>query len=366
MKKCPECGSGEIAPILYGKPLMNDEMQRKIDGKKVFLGGCAVSENAPRFHCFGCGKNFGAAPDFADADFTVYRDEHYALGRRDGLPFVIANGKRFSLSCHPFDPCLYIEDESGLKASVRSAFDPSDALKLFANGKTVTSITGFRYDARDFCRMIEYAAQNGCVDIDGAERVFGDRKEKKTPPSENGKNESGEYGPAEFLPDAGEVISGDPFFEVIEDYPDAAVEYRLVKTARASEGIEAHRGALAIACRDLFYNGEGEVRRCDCRAAKGTLIGSDALFAVPGDNRCVNYRGAFKYPPHGIALCDEDFDRVNAALFPNGTDGLEVCEWTTDWSDYFDDGREWWGALCLTVYDRSLDRFAVIAASATD
>ena len=61
-----------------------------------------------------------------------------------------------------------------------------------------------------------------------------------------------------------------------------------------------------------------------------------------------------------------DFDRVNAALFPNGTNELEVYEWTTDWSDYFDEGHEWWGALCFTVYDKTLDRFAVIMASATD
>lgn len=57
---------------------------------------------------------------------------------------------------------------------------------------------------------------------------------------------------------------------------------------------------------------------------------------------------------------------MNAALFPNGTDQLEVYEWTTDWSDYFDEGHEWWGTLCLTVYDKSLDRFVVIMASATD
>ena len=63
---------------------------------------------------------------------------------------------------------------------------------------------------------------------------------------------------------------------------------------------------------------------------------------------------------------DSDFDRVNAALFPNGTDGLEIYEWTTDWSEFFDDGHEWWGALCFTVYDKTLDRFAVIMASATD
>ena len=60
------------------------------------------------------------------------------------------------------------------------------------------------------------------------------------------------------------------------------------------------------------------------------------------------------------------YEANDVAFFPNGTGDLEVYEWTTDWSDCFDEGHEWWGALCLTVYDKTLDRFAVIMASATD
>jgi len=56
----------------------------------------------------------------------------------------------------------------------------------------------------------------------------------------------------------------------------------------------------------------------------------------------------------------------NEALFPKGKEGLEVYEWTTDWTEYFDEGHEWWGTLCLTVYDKLLDRMVVIMASATD
>ncbi len=80
----------------------------------------------------------------------------------------------------------------------------------------------------------------------------------------------------------------------------------------------------------------------------------------------LNYRRAFLCPPQESRYTGKDFARVNAALFPQGTDGLEVYVWTTDWSDYFDEGHEWWGALCLTVYDSSMGRFAVIMASATD
>ena len=71
-------------------------------------------------------------------------------------------------------------------------------------------------------------------------------------------------------------------------------------------------------------------------------------------------------PPQGFDATPEDFERVNAALFPKGRARLEVFEWSTDWSDWFDDGHEWWGAMCCTVYDRSMDRYAVLLASATD
>jgi hypothetical protein len=62
----------------------------------------------------------------------------------------------------------------------------------------------------------------------------------------------------------------------------------------------------------------------------------------------------------------EDFQGVNQILFPNGTKDLTVLEWNTDWSDYFNEGHEWWGAACWSVYDHSLERFVIIMASATD
>ena len=80
----------------------------------------------------------------------------------------------------------------------------------------------------------------------------------------------------------------------------------------------------------------------------------------------LTYHKAFLRPPYECEYTERDFEEVNAALFPCGTEHLEIFEWSTDWSDYFDDGHEWWGTLCLTIYDRALDRFVVILASSTD
>ena len=80
----------------------------------------------------------------------------------------------------------------------------------------------------------------------------------------------------------------------------------------------------------------------------------------------IPYWYAFLEPPQWFGCAPDDFRRVNNALFPEGAGELEVFEWTTDWSNYFDAGREWWGTACWSVYDRRLDRFAVLFASATD
>ncbi|MBE7003945.1 MAG: hypothetical protein E7425_06630 [Ruminococcaceae bacterium] len=166
-------------------------------------------------------------------------------------------------------------------------------------------------------------------------------------------------------PKMAEVPADDPFSAILAEYPRCVIEYGVVPGNHSScRGCEAHRLALKQAFRKLSADG-GEWSY-DVVQARGKQINAGELFAPAREAEALNYRGAFLHPPHGCRYTDADFDRVNAALFPNGTDGFEVYRWTTDWSEYFDDGHEWWGALCLTVYDKSLDRFVVILASATD
>lgn len=152
----------------------------------------------------------------------------------------------------------------------------------------------------------------------------------------------------------------DRFFSMIAGHPELAVDYRIVKGIDYG-GYESHRRALKTAFGSLDEEWSG-----DPGLATGTKIDASELFSSEDQHGKLSYRKAFLYPPHGTGCTGRDFDRVNEALFPNGTDRLEVYEWSTDWSDYFDDGHEWWGTICLTVYDRTLDRFVVIMASATD
>lgn len=297
-------------------------------------------------------------------NLAIYSDDHYTLGKEDGIPYIIIDGRRFKLTCHPYEPCLYITDENGLLTAVHNSFDPSSVLAAFASGKIVTSITGREYDAPDFCRMVEYAAGMVDIQIDYAEKVFGARPKKKKPlPEKKGKQS---YDTKADRPGTDNIIEKDPAYDVIAEYPDSVVDYCLVNAAPGCRSRNEHWMALVWASVKLFLEDDGEVIwHYDAAKAEARRISPEELFAPVTEDK-MNYRKAFLRPPFPNGYTDADFDRVNAALFPNGTDSLEIFEWTTGWSEYFDEGHEWWGTLCLTVLDRTLDRIVVILASATD
>lgn len=304
---------------------------------------------------------------------TVYRDGRYVLGQKDGRVYLIVDGKKLLLSCHPYEPCLYITDENGEMTAVHNAFDPFCVLEAFHGGTTVTSITGREYDAKDFCEMTSFAAGMGNISISCAEKVFGDGPKEKLP--EKGKPSAAEEPPAEKeAPAVGagreapeDKFPEDPFYGILAAYPDCEVDYCIVKDVLPYSGFESHKRALGSAVRKLFAS-DGDLQDCryDLSRATGEKIETDEFFSQEEWEGERSYRSAFLDPPCGNGYTEADFEKINAALFPNGTGDTEIFKWSTDWSDYFDDGHEWWGALCVTVYDKSLDRFAVILASATD
>ena len=295
-------------------------------------------------------------------NIVIYTGGPYVFYIKNGLPYLTFNGKTFALTCHPYEPCLYINGPEGERAAVHNSFDPLAAAEVFLEGRTLRSVTGREYGPEDFCRMVDYASGKGDMQIDDAERVFGSAQVKTGQLVKAADKE-------EPVPDApateGLVITDDPFYRLAAEYPDAAVEYCLVKNPHTGSGEQDHRAALSAAAGKLFRDEAGnKVWNGRPEKALGNPVDPEVLFAPLAND--MNYRKAFRCPPWGNQYEDGDFDRVNAVLFPGGTAGLTVYEWTTGWSDYFDDGREWWGTLCLTVYDSRTDRFAVIMASATD
>lgn len=45
---------------------------------------------------------------------------------------------------------------------------------------------------------------------------------------------------------------------------------------------------------------------------------------------------------------------------------LEVYRWNDEFSNYFDDGKEWWGTGFWSIYHKNINRFVIIDASLTN
>ncbi len=185
----------------------------------------------------------------------------------------------------------------------------------------------------------------------------------------------------------------DPFYELLEHYPRCGVEYCLIEADSPHQGYRSHKDAVLFAAlkvmeRDTDSQPQDEPFpwSLDMEKARARQIEVDALLHVPEIVRTdrvgqrhydcelpdplmgeqIPYWYAFWETPHPSGYGPDDFRRVNAALFPEGADELEVYEWTTDWSNLFDDGHEWWGAACWSVYDSRMGRYVVMIASETD
>lgn len=207
-------------------------------------------------------------------------------------------------------------------------------------------------------------------------------------------------------------IENDAFYEYIKQYDTdseyhlvGAVDYHLLSDDKPYERVKSHREALRVVfdwlvkqsiedkekSRSMFGDDFAEklsplvynIEKAQCSPLDPqvlfycpNIVKTDYYGNVfydaewnPNDENCgtaVPYWYALMEPVYGRRNRPEDFRKVNEALFPNGTDELDIYDWTTDWSDFFDDGHEWYGACCWSVYDKTLCRYIVMLVSATD
>ena len=58
---CPECGSDDVAYILYGYPMPEEDyseaFRKKLEDGEIIFGGCEVGFDSPKWHCNKCGHD---------------------------------------------------------------------------------------------------------------------------------------------------------------------------------------------------------------------------------------------------------------------------------------------------------------------
>ena len=208
-----------------------------------------------------------------------------------------------------------------------------------------------------------------------------------------------------------EIVS-DAFYEFTKQYDMdrehhlvGEVDYHLLSDDRPYDGLMSHREALEVVFDELEKRDlEDQIKASemfgdkiadklhpwinDIDKAQSIILDPQEFFYCPNivktdyygniwydaewepnDKNCgttVPYWYAVLEPVHGRRNKPEDFKKVNEVLFPNGTDALDIYEWTTDWADYFDAGHEWYGACCWSIYDKAMNRYVVMLVSSTD
>ena len=111
----------------------------------------------------------------------------------------------------------------------------------------------------------------------------------------------------------------------------------------------------------------------DEKLATGQTIDIDTFLSTKNVNDYVNkgYEEVFFDPVYGCSdeqrkQLKELFPKINEVLFGGLFLPLQIFSWSTDWSNYFDAGKEWWGAYLWTIHRPGSKQIAWIGASATD
>lgn len=183
-------------------------------------------------------------------------------------------------------------------------------------------------------------------------------------------------------------LMNDVIYKILEEkYDELLLDYVLLEADKEYQGELSHKEAVieTFAILNLrirvgnslkhpqFFVEEDKMHCIPCKAEdffyednNGWKISSENTRFQETPNR-MNYWLAFSEPPYGVPYTKEDFRKINHVLFPlSFRKDLEIYSWNDAFSNYFDDGKEWWGTALWSIYDKWMNRFVMIGASLTD
>ena len=168
-------------------------------------------------------------------------------------------------------------------------------------------------------------------------------------------------------------------------YDRVVLDYVIMSVDTEYEGEKTHKNAInealqIINIRNIECFGEDYKISLDEEKMKAFPSNMEELLQLPEDdyydnrlkkNRAFSkpapmpYWFAFLEPPHGNSYVKKDFIAFNDLLFPN-KNHCEVYSWNDEFSNYFDEGKEWWGTGLWSIYDCLERTMVIIGASLTD
>ncbi len=181
-----------------------------------------------------------------------------------------------------------------------------------------------------------------------------------------------------------ELIDDSIYVTLTKRYDELLLDYILLSFDEEYCGKESHKKAVIEAISVLntrvrvgnslkhprFYVEEDKMC-CTKYSIEDFFYDGNSSWEVSGNIKIfpsyMTYWEAFFEPPYGVPYSKEDFHKINHSLFPvQFRSDLEIYSWNNDFSNYFDDGKEWWGTALWSVYDKWMNRFVIVGASLTD
>ncbi len=106
---------------------------------------------------------------------TVFNDDTYKLLKSGTSYYLCKGNESYKLTCHPYEPCTYIEGRC-----IHNAFNITDVFEAFLYKESITSITGRKYAPKDFCDLFYAMVENNLDDenIDYVEKLLWGNKKK--------------------------------------------------------------------------------------------------------------------------------------------------------------------------------------------
>ena len=75
-------------------------------------------------------------------------------------------GVRYRMTCHPYEPCLYLRNGEEYVVTLHNAFTTDELLEVFSAGGTLRAIDSTVYDEEAFCRVLATAIEKGLWNVD--------------------------------------------------------------------------------------------------------------------------------------------------------------------------------------------------------
>ena len=149
------------------------------------------------------------------------------------------------------------------------------------------------------------------------------------------------------------------------------VDYVLLETDLELAEEQLHQIAVRFGMMIVQSRLDFEARRCltmDLSRPRGQVVSVSSFIQ--------EYHHCFCEPPYLLydqlaqrqletEEPDRLFSQINLLLFSEFSE-WSIRRWSDDWSNYFDDGQEWWGAFYWTIRPAGSQRMVVVGASSTD